>query len=199
MNNKNKALIALGIIIIFGIGFVSGMEYKAYQIRSAIGDAFNSTNSSTTPTEAPIVEQAKKEAENIIEKQIGEEVALATGNIIINSSEETQTLSGTYGSPKVAKERTKFVVINLDVTNTTKSEFYFSPDDVFILQDDKKREYRTYSESIGAIDDYLNYQDLAPSIKETGFILYEIPEDATSYSLVTSKAGTKDIYLIKLK
>lgn len=39
----------------------------------------------------------------------------------------------------------------------------------------------------------------SPNIKETGDWLYELPEDATSYSLVVAKKDTNEIYMIKLK
>jgi hypothetical protein len=198
MNIKHKPLLALIVTIIFGIGFVSGMEYKAYQIRSAISQAFNSNNTSISPTPVSTVEEAKKE-DVLINKAIGDEIVLATGNIKVNKVEEAKSISSQYSTPKVATEGTKFIVINLDVTNTTKSEFSFSPDDVFLLVDNQKREYHTYNDSIGSIEDYLNYKSLSPSIKVTGNLVYELPEDASSYSLVTSKSGTKELYLIKLK
>ncbi len=198
MNIKNKPLLALIVIIIFGVGFVSGMEYKAYQIRNAISQAFNTNNSTVSPSPVLAVEEAKKE-DVVINKTIGDEIVLATGNIKINKAEESKSIRSQYSTPKVATEGTKFVVINLDVTNTTKSEFSFSPDDVFLLVDNKKREFRTYNDSIGSIENYLNYKSLSPSIKVTGNLVYELPEDATSYSLVTSKSGTKELYIIKLK
>lgn len=199
MKTLSKPLIALVAVFIFGAGFVLGMEYKAYQIRSALSNVFSGSKANVNPLPAPVIEEAKKEAEVIIEKGVGDELVLATGNIKINKSDEVKTLSAKYSAPKVAKEGTKFVVVNLDVTNTTKSEYSFRPDDVFLLVDNQKREYRTYNEGFGVVDNYLDYKTLPPSIKETGNLVYEIPEDATSYSLATSKAGTKELYLIKLK
>lgn len=198
MKTLSKPVLGLIIAIIFGLGFVSGMEFKAYQIRSAIGKAFSGTTSTTSPTPESAIEEAKKESV-IINKAIGDEIILATGNIKINKTEETQTMGNKYSAPKVAKEGTKFVVVNLDITNTTKSEFTFFPDDVFLLVDEQKREFRVYDESIGALDNYLNVRTLSPSVKETGNIMYEVPNDATSYSLVTSKGGTNELYIIKLK
>lgn len=199
MINRKKIFFLLGAIFILCIGFVLGMEYKAYQVRSAISEAFSETETEDLSTSEPVVEEAKKDATIIVEKAIGDEIILATGNITVNSSEEMNTLSSTYGSPKVAKEGTKFVVINMDVVNTTKSEFSFSPDNVFLLQDNQEREFRTYDDSIGSIGDYLNYRDLSPSVKENGSLVYEVPVDAASYQLVTSKAGTNELYIIKLK
>lgn len=198
MKTLSKPIIGLIATVIFGLGFVFGMEFKAYQIRSAIGKAFGTTTSTPSPTPESVIEAAKKE-NVVINKAIGDEVVLATGNIKINKAEETQTIGNKYSAPKVAKEGTKFVIVNLEVVNTTKSEFSFFPDDVFLLVDEQKREFRVYDESIGALDNYLNVRTLSPSVKETGNIMYEIPSDSTSYSLVTSKGGTSELYLIKLK
>ncbi|MDO8657504.1 MAG: DUF4352 domain-containing protein [Candidatus Levybacteria bacterium] len=196
----NKAIIIVIGLAIFGVGFFAGGEYKAYRIRTAIQQAFSgNTNpfNSSSLLLTPSTKQAKKEIITIVQKAIGDEIALATLKLKVNSVEEKQTLIATYGSPKVAKEGTKFVVVNLDITNTTNRKFSFSPD--IIVVDNKNREYSTYSESIGAIDNYLNYKDLSPSVKETGYLIYEIPNDATSYSLVVGKEGTNELYKIVLK
>jgi hypothetical protein len=190
---KNLILIIVGLVI-FGIGFITGMEYKAYSIRVALKDVFVGTNSDLNGSQ---MEQAKKEDMQIIEKVIGDEIALATMNLKVNNVEEKQILSPSYGSPKVAKEGTKFVVVDLDIVNTTNSAFDFSPS--LIIVDNKDREFSTYSDSIGAIDKYLNYRELSPSVKETGYLIYEIPSDATNYSLMVAKAGTKELYKIVLK
>jgi len=200
---KQKVFLGVTALIIFVVGFFSGMEYKTYQVRTALKNTFSGlTNTTTTPSVSDksantAIEQAKKEGMVTIEKQIGDEIELATIKLKVNKAEEKQTLSASYGSPKVAREGTKFIVVNMDVTNTTNSKFTLSPD--FLLIDNQGREYTTYTESIGAINNYLNYKDLSPSVKETGSFIYEIPSDAASYYLVAAKAGTKDLYKIMLK
>lgn len=196
-NPQNKPFIIIAAFLLFGAGFITGMEYQSYKIRQAFYKAFNAPSGTPSPSPSSL-ETAKKESV-IVTKAIGDDVVLTAGTIKINSAKESQTVSSKYSSPALAKEGTKFVIINLDVTNTTKSEFTFSPDDVFLLIDNQKREFHTYSNSIGALDNYLNVRTLSPSIKETGNILYEIPQDATGYMLVTSKNGTNEIYQILLK
>lgn len=193
---KNIILITIALVIL-GIGFFTGMEYKAYLIRTALKDIFPTTNSNSD-TNNSAMQEAKKEKMQIIEKNIDDELILATMNLKINKVEEKQILSPSYGSPKVAKEGTKFIVISLDVTNTTSSEFDFSSNGL-ILIDDKNREFSVYSDSIGAIEKYLDYRKLSPSIKETGYLIYELPNDATNYSFMIGKAGTKELYKIILK
>jgi len=189
-------------LIIFGVGFFSGMEYKLYQVRTALSNTFNGGNTNTSTDtnsnqQETAMEQAKKDNNIIIQKAVGEEITLATIKLKVTGSEEKKTISSSYGSPKVAKEGTKFVVVSMEVTNITNSKFSLPAD--FPLIDDKKREFSSYSDTIGGIDKYLDYRDLSPSVKETGVYVYEIPTDATSYSLAFAKAGSKDLYLVKLK
>jgi hypothetical protein len=197
-------------ILAGGIGFFSGMEYKAYQIRSALQQAFKTptatpTNPQTTqsPTSAitnsnSILAQAQQEGDKTIFKKIGDEITLATQVIKINSATETQTLSGGLGNPEVAPSGSMYVVVNMTVTNTTKSSYNFDPQSGYVLIDDKKREFSAQT-SIGNIDNYLDERALQPSIPETGVIVYLIPSDAISYSINQLKGGVKELYQITLK
>ena len=139
----------------------------------------------------------------IIEKNIGDEVELTTIKFEINNIEEKYILTKECqyfcDEPIVAQENTKFVIIDMSITNITKSGFLFFPDNGFILIDNQERQFTTYNNTIGSIDNYLNVRDLAPSILESGFIVYNIPEDANSYGIFAGKAGTNKIYGIVLK
>ncbi|PJE67834.1 hypothetical protein COU95_00330 [Candidatus Shapirobacteria bacterium CG10_big_fil_rev_8_21_14_0_10_40_9] len=143
--------------------------------------------------------QENKPEEIIIEKQIGNEVVLATLKLKVNSAKEQQTISAQYGSAKEAKEETKFVVIDMDLTNITDAGFDFFPDDGFRLIDDQGRKFETYRDTIGNIENYLNVRKLSPSITERGVLVYEIPSDAGHYSLTVGKQGTNETYKIILK
>lgn len=132
----------------------------------------------------------------IIEKNIGDEVVLATLNLKVNGAEEKQSIATSYSSAE-AKEGAKFVIIDLELTNTTNKGFSFSPD--LLLVDDKGREYDSYSDSIWNIDNYIDYRDLAPSIREKGLLVYELPQDAINYSIYVGKAGTNELYKIIIK
>ena len=158
-------------------------------------NAMNSSNTNKQPTTA--MEQAKKDDMLIIPKTVGDEITLATIKLKVNKVEEKQTLTPEYGSPKTAKEGAKFVIVNADLTNITNKAFNMSPN--LVIVDNKDREFKTYSESIGAIGNLLDYKELSPSIKENGNWVYELPTDSTSYKLVTGKSGTKELYQIQLK
>lgn len=199
MNNKVKIIII--VLVSLGIGFFAGMEYKAYQVRSALQDAANeisNTFGNANPSENQLPDESEKNI-TYIDKAVGEEVVLATIKFKVNNSSEKQTLSGGFGSPAIAKEDAKFVVIDLSITNTTNVPFTFLPDDGFRLIDDKDRQFTTYGDTIGKVDNYLNVQELSPGIAESGVLVYEIPQDSTSYSFAVGKGGTSEIYRVKLK
>lgn len=183
-------------IISLILGFLLGMEYKAYQLRSV----FSETISNFSTKEGGIKQPEEiEDTINYVDKGINDEVELATIKITVNSIEETQILNGGYGTPAMAKENTKFIVVNLNITNITNSDFTFFPDDGIRLLDNKDRLFTTYGESIGKIDNYLNVRKLAPGIPETGNLVYEIPADSESYSLVIGKGGTNETYRFILK
>jgi len=205
----NKIILKILVIVVvcLTIGFFAGMEYKSYQVRSALQEAtnvFNELNQQTIPTPEKQEEQAERgqgtQDEYIfIEKNIGDEIEFATIKVKVNGIKEKQILSGGFGTPAIAKENAKFVVISLSITNTTDANFTFSPDQGFILVDNKERQFTTYEDTIGSVEDYLNVRELAPSITESGFLVYEMPKDAISYSLLVGKGGTNEIYKINLK
>ena len=191
---NKKIVFTISSIVIFILGFLSGMEFKSYQLRQALSDAFN-TSVSDSPT--TFQEKTKEEIKTIIDRTIGEEITLATLKLKVTSVEEKQTLPVTYGTPKVAKEGAKFILVKMDLTNTTNSAFSFSPD--LLIIDSQNREFSSYTGSIGGVENYLDYRNLAPSIKESGYLIFEIPTNALDYSLLVAKAGSNELYKISLK
>ncbi|WP_407306448.1 DUF4352 domain-containing protein [Desulfosporosinus sp. SB140] len=151
----------------------------------------------TSQQPSTAVEKAEKDDTIIITKNIGDEITFATIKLKVNGVEEKQTISSKYGSPKTATEGAKFVVVNADLTNITNTAFKIPPD--LVIVDNKDRQFKTYSDTIGVIDDYLDYKELPPSIKVTGNWVYELPSDATSYFIASRKSGTNELYEIKLK
>ncbi len=205
---KKIGLIIIVAILAGGIGFFAGMEYKAYQVRTALTKAFQQTSSSPTPaqeTSQPsvsdtnsIIDQARQEGDKIISKNIGDEVVLATIKFKINKVTEASTLSGGYGNPMVAPAGSKFVLLNMTVTNETNASFNLDPSNGFVVVDNKRREFNPQN-AIGEVTNYLDQRELQPSIPETGTIVYLLPSDSISYSFNILKAGAKELYQIKLK
>ena len=145
-----------------------------------------------------VMEQFKEDNMTVFKKAVGDEITFATIKLKVNSVKETNSLSAEYSEPTVAAEGAKFVVLNVDVTNITNSEFDLGIDDM-ILVDNKGREFNTYPDAMFAIDDSMDYRTLAPSIKESGKLVYELPLDASSYFLPMGKSGTDELYEIILK
>lgn len=165
-------------------------------VGNQINKSMNSNGNNADSEQTTFMDKAKKDNKIIITKAVGDEVILATINLKVNRVQEQANLSAKYSSPKTAKEGAKFVVVNLDITNTTNKAFTFEPN--LLVIDNKGREFKPYS-SIGSIDDYIDYKEISPSIKETGNMVFELPNDATSYNLVSGKSGTNEIYQIVLK
>ncbi|MFZ3132032.1 MAG: DUF4352 domain-containing protein [Desulfosporosinus sp.] len=173
--------------------FLSNFNSVAKEFNNAMNPSSSDVNQKPTT----LMEQAKKDNMTIISKNIGDEIQFATLKLKVNRVEEKQTINAQYSSPKTAKEGAKFVIVNADLINTTNKAFTMSPN--LTIVDNKDREFKTYSDTIGAIDDYLDYKELSPSIKVTGNWVYELPTDATSYKLISGKSGTNELYEILLK
>ncbi|MGI1659725.1 MAG: hypothetical protein ACRKFN_12150 [Desulfitobacterium sp.] len=107
--------------------------------RKSMGDRSLRQNSDQEDTtdQTTALEQGKKENKTIITKAAGDEIQLATIRIKVNNAKEQNELSAQYSSPTVAKEGAKFLVVNLDITNTTNKSFVFEPQ--LLLVDDKGR------------------------------------------------------------
>jgi len=193
--NKTILKVLVAIIVSLSVGFFVGMEYKAYQVRRVLQEATKEISEVFTRES----QQEEEVEQTIIEKNIGDENELATIKFKVNGVKERRTLSGSFGTPAIAKENAKFIVIDLSITNITDANFTFFPDDGFRLVDDRERQFTTYRETIGSVENYLNIRELAPSITERGFLVYEIPQDATGYGLVVMKGGTDEIYKVILK
>lgn len=185
-----------GVKIIF-----TKKEGKRYWVISKIeGFTENlfSKESQQEPTSTEESEQEKSE-EFFIEKNIGDEIELTTIKFKINKVEEKQYLSHSiWGITATAREDTKFILISMSVTNITNDTFDFDFGDIYLI-DQNGRKFFPYQNSIGSVDNSLQMRRLSPGIKENGFVIYELPKDATAYSLVIGKAGTNEVYKVILK
>ena len=196
--NKKKLMLVGAFILVFVIGWFGGSEYKAYQVRTAIDEAFSDfpgTSEADSDREGEIMEEIIEENQ-VIEKQKGDLLEGATMNIKVEKVEEMKQTTREYGSPGVADEGTKFVLVKLTATNTTKAPFDFDVEPLLITNNDVS--YTPTSPS-SLIDDALRYEELAPNIPKTGYIIYQVPENVNNYSLLSGKSGTDIYYKIKLK
>jgi hypothetical protein len=191
--------IALVFIIALVIGFFSGMEYKAYQVRSAIAQTLTQVQSAAqTPQIQTAQDNVPPAGSTYIDNGIGDEVTLATFKYKVLSSKEQVSIQNSLGSSAVAGAGAKFVVVTLDITNLTNSNLLF-PTGGIPLVDSQGRQYSDYSGSIGNIDNYLDGTQLPPDIAKEGVEVFEVPTTSTSYYLEAAKGGTNDIYRVKLQ
>ncbi len=138
------------------------------RIRTEFEKTFNTSTQEETekPSHVNQVQEAQNKLDeeleemNKIEKGIGDEIALATTKLRINSVKEEDMIQGNDNVPKVAEQGTKFIIISMTITNTTKAQFTFETRDLLVI-DDKNIKYTPYGETIGNIDDYLDYQTLS--------------------------------------
>jgi hypothetical protein len=191
-----KYIIGMVVALIMGviIGFFVGQEYTKNRILKQLEKAFSPNSAETTLAES---KQLAEELKQTINKSIGDEIELATIRVKVNSSQEESMIKSSYGQPKVAPEGTKFVVVNATITNITKIPFDYS--DSSALVDDKDTTYFAYNETIGSIDNYLDMQEISPNIPKTGVIVFQLPTSVESYGFVIKKAGTEELFKVKLK
>lgn len=192
---KNYKII-LSIIFTAVIFFFIWMEYKAYQIRNIINESFNWL-SETLPNWNSNEWNEEKNNFIKIDKNIWETVNLKTMDIKIDKSIESDSITSRFSSPKIAKEWTKFIIIDINVKNTTKSPFsdYFND---IALEDNNGNNYLPTS-AIWLIDNYIEWRELAPQIEEKWKLVYEIPLTTNSYYFKVWKSWTNEVYYIKLK
>jgi len=176
-------------------------EGERYWVISKIEGFAESLFPKETQQESTATEENKQveSEESIIENGIGDEVVLTTIKFKIDKVEEKQYLSHSiWGITATAREDTKFILISMSVTNITNDSFALNFGDIYLI-DQNERKFFPYERSIGSVDDYLQMRRLSPGIKESGSIIYELPKDATGYSLVIGKAGTNEVYRVILK
>lgn len=134
------------------------------------------------------------ESEDIIWHDVakGEELELATIKITITNCEELSELTAEYFEPDVAQDGTKYVVFSVDIENITKDTLNFDND--LTLTDSEERTYDPYSGALWYYDETFSYTDLAPNIKKSGQLVYNVPADSTGYYLSVLRADSSDGY-----
>ncbi|MEK9157025.1 MAG: DUF4352 domain-containing protein [Patescibacteria group bacterium] len=133
---------------------------------------------------------------DVVTAHVGDAIDFSSFSMKVLSSREATTISSRYGSAQTAKEGTKFVIFELQVTALTNTEFTFFPDQVLKLVDSQSRQFNTYDNTIGSIDNYLDVRTLSPSIPEKGVIVYEIPDTESAYALAGVNSVTGTVYMV---
>ena len=215
---KYTRVLLIIIVIIFTISLLgcsdskrtSELEKTVADLQNKLSELQNETTTTTEVTTAPettqsgitqaeeTTEETTTEKVGVIEKKVGDEIDMGIFKFIINGFEEKTSLKGIFGTTQ-AKEGTKFIVLNSTITNTTKEQFTFYPDDIFRIIDNQERQYTAFENSIGATEDYLVGRELNPSISEKGSLVYEVPQDADSYNLFSVEDANGNSVKVLLK
>lgn len=174
------------ILLLIGVFFIIALIDAAANVGNAV------KNGSITKS---LQDETTSQLASATIYKVGDTVPFATQTFKVNSVTVATSIreNNSYSKPTYAKDGTKFIVINVTVTNTTSTPFSF---DDYILYDNKDRQYNAFND-IGDIDNYMAVRDLEPSIPETGVVVYQVPNDATEFRLGAIKDGTNKMLLVK--
>lgn len=196
MDKKQITQIVIPTIVLF-LGVLIGMEYKAYQIRSAMSEAFEGFSEEMNEVFNKPNKEIKKEdkqktkavKKTFTDIKIGNEIELETMKISIMNSAESSKIDNEddFYEAHQAKDGAKFISINLEITNTTKDAIFFDFDREDLKITDNQERNFTYKSFSFLDDSFDNFTELIPSITENGYIYFEIPQDSEGYSLIINK------------
>lgn len=108
---KKSFIISATAILIFGISFLAGYEYRAYVFRQSIADVFSGIGNSTQS-------QAKSEAKPKTQVKFGQNVQIKDFSISLAKVETKKEVKGEYTQLQTAKN--EWLVITLSGENQSK-------------------------------------------------------------------------------
>ncbi len=195
LTKKQISLTALSLIAILGLGFILGYEYKAYGVRKALTEAFSNHKDSGGVDNPDYTsnDDGKLGYKSNYHKTT-DTIKFSTQDLKVNSIHSAPTLSSEYSPPWIAKEGTKFIVVDHAVTNTTNNPFMYDPLQLF---DKDGKRYEASSDAIGNVDNYMNSRTLAPGVPETGVTVYIVPVDSKDFEFGGLNGKTEILQLIK--
>ncbi|MDO8265730.1 MAG: DUF4352 domain-containing protein [Candidatus Saccharibacteria bacterium] len=189
---KHKSVV-IGILVGLVLGFFGGYEYRTKEIKDAVNEAFSTVSesfdssfNSTSSEDEDVSLEYKTHA-------VGELVNFATQDMKLNSAVAKNSVSAPYGSPLVASEGTKYIVVNHTVTNTTDSPFMYTE---FVLWDSENKQYNYDSDATFNIENYLSVRELSPDVPETGVIVFKVPESTNSFRFGALKGSSNTVEVV---
>lgn len=154
----------------------------------------NTKSQTVTPTQAKPVPKPKYADATLY--KVGDTVQYQSVSLKVNSVKSSSSISGAFSSPVFADPGTKFMIVNLTVTNTTTDPFTYNP---FILIDQKDRLFNAYDKTIGNVDGYLETAELSPSVPKSGNEVYQVPQDSTTLKLGGNVGNTDKLLLVQFQ
>lgn len=171
------------IAIIFGVFIVIG-------VIGSMGEDDNASNETATEVnaedEGSKVEPKKEEAKTY---QVGDLVKTGELAYKVTNVTSTNELKSDNQFIESATTSGQFIVIDIEAYNND-SKARMIDSSMFKVKDDQKREFEPSNDSEvmmvvdGAMDFFL--QDINPGLSKTGQLVFELPADASSYTLEVS-------------
>lgn len=195
MRKIGKILLwVLGIILILGvIGAMLGEDTENQQAEPASSiqteEVETETDSeSATEQEVEATEEDGEEGNNEV-YGIGDYVEVGKLAYTVHSVETTNILESDNQFIDPATTDGQFVIVEIEAFNND-SETRMVDSSMFKLIDDQGREFNTSTDTdvMMVLDESLNLflQDINPGISKTGKLVFELPNDVSSYELQVS-------------
>lgn len=116
---QNKSFIILASsVLLFGSGFLSGYEYRAYVFRQSIADVFGGINQSSEN------QISKSESKSKTQVKFGENAKIKDFSISIAKVETKKEVKGEYTQLQVAKNEWLFITLNGENQSKKADGFY---------------------------------------------------------------------------
>lgn len=195
MRKIGKILLwVLGIILILGvIGAMLGEDTENQQAEPASSIQTEEVETETDSESATEQEEEATEEDGEVGNNevygIGDYVEVGKLAYTVHSVETTNILESDNQFIDPATTDGQFVIVEIEAFNND-SETRMVDSSMFKLIDDQGREFNTSTDTdvMMVLDESLNLflQDINPGISKTGKLVFELPNDVTSYELQVS-------------
>jgi hypothetical protein len=187
--SKKYLIVGVLLVLLVGGAITTFSMNKNNNTTKTDGSSQNTTSASTKT-------DTKSQYANATLYKLDDTVRYQSVSLRVNSVKSSSSISSAYSSPVFADAGTKFIIVNLTVTNVTTNPFIY---DTFSLIDQKDRLFNAYGDTIGNIDDYLDGAELSPSVPKTGNEVYQVPQDSITLRLGGKVGNTDKILLVRFQ
>ncbi|WHY86981.1 DUF4352 domain-containing protein [Neobacillus novalis] len=182
-------MIVVGVIIVLGVigSMLDGGEEKSDKTSKEAATTTTKTTSETKNKQTNETKQSEKPKVKAF--VVGDIVKTGKLGYKVLNVETTKEIKSDNQFIESVKTEGQFVVIDLEAFNYDKKARMVDSN-MFKIKDDQGREFEPTSDSNvmmvvkGAMDFFL--QDINPGLSKKGKLVFELPQDAASYSLEVS-------------
>lgn len=178
---KGILLVLLLFASVLLVGCTSGNVDKTPPVQEQTTTATISPMQTPKPTATPRVEPTP---EAKVELKIGESADNGEKKVTVKSVQVNDVYIGSLGGH--AKEGKTFVIVDLEVRNIGKSDFYTGSELFIIDSEGNKYDPELFNDLNDKFDFYAK---LVPGTQKTGQVLFEIPADAAGLQIVYDFSG----------